>query len=90
PLMDVELNPQVFSSSHALGNITIADTPPETSLANFIAMDAPRHTEQRKVVAPAFSPSQMARQEALVRQRTRDLLDRLPFDRPFCWVGDVA
>jgi cytochrome P450 len=90
PLMEVELNPQVFSSSHELGNITIADTPPETSLANFIAMDAPRHTEQRKVVAPAFGPSQMIKQEALVRQRTRDLIDRLPVGETFCWVNDVA
>lgn len=89
-ISEVELNPQVFSSSHELGNITIADTPPETSLANFIAMDAPRHTEQRKVVAPAFSPSQMLKQEALVRQRTRDLLDSLPIGETFCWVNDVA
>jgi cytochrome P450 len=90
PLMEVEVNPQVFSSSHELGNITIADTPPETSLANFIAMDAPRHTEQRKVVAPAFSPSQMVRQDALVRQRTAELLDGLPLGKTFCWVNDVA
>ena len=90
PLMEVELNPKVFSSSHELGNITIADTPPETSLANFIAMDAPRHTEQRKVVAPAFNPSQMVRQDALVRQRTAELLDRLPVGETFCWVNDVA
>ena len=89
-ISEVELNPQVFSSSHLLGNITIADTPPETSLANFIAMDAPGHTEQRKVVAPAFSPSQMLKQEALVRQRTRDLIDRLPPGETFCWVNDVA
>jgi cytochrome P450 len=90
PLMEVELNPQVFSSSHELGNITIADSPPETSLANFIAMDAPRHTEQRKVVAPAFNPSQMVRQDAAVRQRTAELLDRLPVGETVCWVNDVA
>ena len=90
PLMEVEMNPQVFSSSHELGNITIADSPPETSLANFIAMDAPRHTEQRKVVAPAFNPSHMVRQDALVRQRTAELLDSLPVGETFCWVNDVA
>jgi len=90
PVIEVELNPQVFSSSHELGNITIADTPPETSLANFIAMDPPRHTEQRKVVAPAFAPSQMQRHEALVRQRMRELLDRLPRGETLCWVNDVA
>ncbi len=89
-ISEIELNPQLFSSSHELGNITIADSPPETSLANFIAMDAPRHTEQRKVVAPAFGPGQMQQQEALVRQRTRDLIDRLPIDEPFCWVEQVA
>ncbi|WP_353226965.1 cytochrome P450 [Novosphingobium sp.] len=90
PVMEVELAPQVFSSSHALGNITIADTPPETSLANFIAMDAPGHTEQRKVVAPAFSPSQMVKADALVRQRTHELIARLPVGETFCWVNDVA
>ena len=89
-ISEIELNPQVFSSSHELGNITIADTPPETSLANFIAMDAPRHTEQRKVVAPAFAPSQMQAHEDLVRRRTRDLIDSLPVGETFCWVEQVA
>ena len=87
---EVELRAGEFSSAAANGNITILDPPPETNLENFIAMDAPRHTEQRKVVAPAFSPSQMAEREVEVRERTRELFDALPVGETFDWVERVS
>ena len=90
PIQEVEVNASVFSSAAEHGNITIIDPQPETNLVNFIAMDAPRHTEQRRVVAPAFNPSQMAEREATVRRRTAELFDALPVDENFDWVDRVS
>ena len=87
---EVELRAAEFSSAAANGNITILTPPPETNLENFIAMDAPRHTEQRKVVSPAFNPSQMAEREITVRQRTAELFDALPVGETFDWVSQVS
>ena len=81
-IMDIEALPQIFSSSWEYGGITIAfDTydllEDEVRLPMFIAMDPPRHTEQRRTVAPAFGPSQVAAMKADVQQRTAEVLDSL-------------
>ena len=89
-ISEVELRAGEFSSAAANGNITILTPLPETNLENFIAMDAPRHTAQRKVVSPAFNPSQMAEREVTVRQRTKELFDALPVGETFDWVSQVA
>ena len=89
-IQEVENNPDVYSSSYELGNITIADSVGGSEFPNFLAMDRPRHTEQRKVVQPAFNPSEMARREAEIRQRTKDLFDALPIGETFDWVDRVA
>jgi cytochrome P450 len=56
----------------------------------FIAMDRPKHTEQRRTVAPAFTPSEITRLAESIRRRTADLLDELPWDREFDWVDTVS
>ncbi len=89
-ISEVELRAGEFSSAAANGNITILTPLPETNLENFIAMDAPRHTDQRKVVSPAFNPSQMAEREVTVRQRTQELFDALPVGETFDWTSQVA
>ena len=89
-IQEVELNHAVFSSSWDNGNIVIADPPPQSNLPNFIAADPPVHTEQRRVIAPAFNPSQMATQEKVVKQRTRELFDSLPAGETFDWVEHVS
>ena len=89
-IAEVELRAAEFSSAAEHGNITISTPPPETNLVNIISLDAPRHTEQRKVVAPAFAPSQMAEREIVVRQRTRELFDALPVGETFDWVSQVS
>ncbi len=86
----VEGDADTFSSSYQLGGITIADALGEAEFPNFIAMDRPRHTEQRKVVQPAFNPSEMVRREAEIRQRTRELFDALPIGETFDWVDKVS
>ena len=87
---EVELHPEIFSSSWANGNITIADPAPESNLQNFIAQDPPIHTAQRKVITPAFGPSQIVKLDTQVRDRTRALLDGLPKGETFDWVEQVS
>ena len=65
----VELDWATYSSQ--TGNITIAEGVAGAEFPNFIAMDPPRHTDQRRVVAAAFTPSQMARRERQVDGNVR-------------------
>ena len=86
----VELDHTAYSSSWELGNITIADPPPESNLQNFIAADPPVHTAQRKVIAPAFNPSQMKTRDEQVREFCKNLLDGIPIGETFDWVDRVS
>jgi cytochrome P450 len=87
-IQQVELDPATYSSQ--IGNITIAEGVAGAEFPNFIAMDPPRHTEQRRVVAAAFTPSQMAQRERQVRERTRELFDALPIGQEIDWVNAVS
>ena len=89
-VQEVELHPEIYSSRWDLGNITIADTVGGSEFPNFIAQDAPIHTAQRKVIAPAFSPSQIVKLDAQVRARTAALFAGLPRGETFDWVDRVA
>ena len=77
-VQEVELRHDVFSSRWDMGNITIADAVNGEGFPNFIAQDPPIHTAQRRVIAPAFSPSQMLKLDKQVRERTKMLMDGLP------------
>ena len=87
---EVELRHDVFSSRWDLGNITIAEAVNGEGFPNFIAQDQPIHTAQRKVIAPAFSPSQMLKLNAAVKARTATLMDGLPVGETFDWVERVS
>ncbi|QXQ05219.1 cytochrome P450 [Sphingosinicellaceae bacterium] len=89
-IMAVEAHPEIFSSSYEYGGITIASLFGDMSLPQFIAMDRPKHTGQRRVVAPAFGPAEMTRMAASIRQRTTELLDTLPVGEEFDWVDQVS
>lgn len=90
----VESLPDIYSSSWEHGGITIADRDqfeePKIEMPMFIAMDRPKHTEQRRVVSPAFTPSEMVRMSEEIRKRTGETLDALPWDEPFDWVDRVS
>ncbi|PKB19133.1 cytochrome P450 [Novosphingobium kunmingense] len=89
-IQEVELRHDVFSSRWDLGNITIADAVNGEAFPNFLAQDPPIHTAQRRVIAPAFSPSQMQKLDLAVKARTCELLDGLPLDETFDWVERVS
>lgn len=95
PIVHVEALPKLFSSSFEKGGITLGARPDmlregERRVPQFIAMDPPRHTAQRRTVAPAFGPSEVAAMRDEARERTRALLESLPLGEPFDWVERVA
>ena len=71
-------------------NITIVDQSDEFQFSNFIAMDPPRHDEQRKVVTPVVGPRNLAEMEGLIRSRVIAILDDLPVGETFNWVDRVS
>ncbi len=89
-IMAVELDHGAYSSASELGGIQITDQPKGQELPNFIRMDPPRHTAQRKTVAPIVAPSNLANMEELIRQRTASVLDGLPRRETFDWVDRVS
>jgi cytochrome P450 len=89
-IMAVELDHATYSSASELGGIQIADQPKGQELPNFIRMDPPRHTAQRKTVAPIQAPSNLANMEGLIRERTASVLDSLPREEVFDWVDRVS
>ncbi|MCB2088633.1 MAG: cytochrome P450 [Sphingomonadaceae bacterium] len=91
-IQHVEALPEIFSSSWEHGGITMLDRPEnsEFELPMFIAMDRPKHTDQRRTVAPAFTPAEMVRMEADIRKRTREVLEALPEGETFDWVDTVS
>jgi cytochrome P450 len=89
-IMAVELDHATFSSASELGGIQIADPPKGQELPNFIRMDPPLHTAQRKTVAPIVAPSNLANLAATIEQRTASLLDGLPRNQEFDWVDKVS
>lgn len=88
----VESLPDIYSSSWEFSGITIADRKPDDKLQlpMFIAMDRPKHTGQRRTVAPAFTPAEMVRMSEDIRKRTAEILDALPVGERFDWVDRVS
>ena len=91
PIIEIESLPEIFSSE--AGGITIADfieSDDTVKMPMFIAMDRPKHTGQRRTVAPAFTPSEMVRMSDDIRRRTGEILDGLPWGEEFDWVDRVS
>ena len=89
-IMHVDTHHDVFSSDWARGGITLTDPPEGEKLQMFIAMDPPRHDEQRKAITPIVAPPNLAKMEGLIRERTRRVLDSLPRNETFDWVDKVS
>jgi cytochrome P450 len=86
----VELDHETYSSASELGGIQIADPPKGQERPNFIRMDPPGHTAQRRTVAPIVAPSNLANFENLIRERTSAVLDALPRSEIFDWAERVS
>jgi cytochrome P450 len=89
-IMDIDTNHSVFSSAASLGGITIRDVSPDLRRESFIAMDQPRHSAQRKTVAPMFTPNNLDELAVNIRQRSAGCLDNLPRNEVFDFVDRVS
>jgi cytochrome P450 len=89
-IMRVELDHATYSSASELGGIQITDQPQGQRLPNFIRMDPPEHTAQRRTVAPIVGPKNLANLETTIRERTAEVLDGLPRGETFDWVDRVS
>jgi cytochrome P450 len=89
-IMAIETNHQVFSSDASFGGITIRDAGAYFRRPSFISMDPPKHSAQRKTVAPMFTPTHLDELAGIIRQRAGECLDSLPRDEPFDWVDRVS
>jgi cytochrome P450 len=89
-IMEIETNHAVFSSAASLGGITIRDAPVDVRRESFIAMDQPRHSAQRKTVAPMFTPTHLDQLAINIRKRSAECLDNLPVGDVFDWVDRVS
>ncbi len=89
-IMQVDTNHQIFSSDWRLGGIVVGDAPEGQKLQMFIAMDPPVHDEQRKAISPIVAPLNLAKMEALIRERPCTVLDNLPRNETFDWVDKVS
>ncbi len=83
----VDTNHEIYSSK---GSITIDEQEEDFEMPMFIAMDRPKHDEQRKAVTPVVAPRNLAKMEGTIRQRICDILDTLPLGETFNWVDRVS
>ena len=87
-IMQTDMNHKVFSSE---GGITLLEPrSDELRAPMFIAMDPPKHDDQRKAVSPIVAPGNLANMEALIRSRTIKVIESLPVNETFDWVDRVS
>jgi len=92
-ILAVDNNHKVFSSRGITNldeNLMKGDDDDTIMIGGFIAMDPPEHDVRRKIVTPAVAPSNIARLEGLIRERTRKVLRELPIGEEFDWVEAVS
>jgi cytochrome P450 len=94
-IQEVLSQPLCYSSASANGGVSIFDAQDagvgdDGTMEMFLMTDPPRHAAKRRVVAPAFTPSEMQRLAAEIRRRTGEKLDALPRGETFDWTSEVA
>ena len=79
-----------FETFSAEPQIVIGNPPEGLDVEMFIAMDPPRHDEQRGAVQGVVAPQNLDELEGLIRSRVQEVLDGLPVNEPFDWVDKVS
>jgi cytochrome P450 len=87
-IIEIDKDHENFSSE--TGGIVIGDPDEDFNIPNFIAMDPPKHDEQRKTVTGIVAPRNLAQMEELIRGRVQTILDSLPVGEEFNWVDLVS
>jgi cytochrome P450 len=84
----VESHHEVFSS---FPTIAIGDSPDDEYIENFIAMDPPKHEQQRNTVAGVVAPRNLVKLEPVIRTHVAEILEGLPDGgEVFDWVDKVS
>ena len=86
-IMAVDTDHESFSSE---GSIIVTDQEEDFPLPMFIAMDPPRHDQQRREVNGAVTPRNLAVMEGTIRSRVQKILEDLPVGETFNWVDLVS
>ena len=89
-IMTVDTSHQIYSSDAGFGGVTLKDVSLQYRKESFIAMDPPRHDEQRKIVAPIVAPPNLAKMSSTIRDRAIRILQELPRGEVFDWVDRVS
>ena len=79
-----------FETFSAEPQIVIGTPPEGLDIEMFIAMDPPRHDQQREAVQGVVAPQNLEEMEGLIRSRVQEVLDSLPVNEPFDWVDKVS
>ena len=86
-IITVDKDYETFSAEPQI----VIGTPPEgLDVEMFIAMDPPRHDQQREAVQGVVAPQNLDEMEGLIRSRVQEVLDDLPVNEPFDWVDKVS
>ncbi len=86
-ILAMDKNHHVFSAEPY---IIIGKMPAGLDLRMFIAMDPPKHDQQRNAVQGVVTPRNLKEFEGLIRTRVQEVLDELPVGEPFDWVDLVS
>lgn len=86
-IVEIESNPEVFSST---GGFTIVDIPQSPTARSFMTMDPPEHREVRQAVTPLASLNNLKMLESVISELVSQTLDGLPLREPFDWVSRVS
>jgi cytochrome P450 len=70
--------------------ISLGDSPTGLEIETFIAMDPPKHDEQRMAVQGVVAPKNLKELESVIRTHAEDILDSVPIGETFNWVDDVS
>ncbi len=92
-IMAADTNHQVLSSDSKWGGIAIQDldsVEAAVPVEMFIAMDPPKHDQQRRAVSPAVAPANLKVLEPIIRARAGQILDALPVGEEIDWVDLVS
>ena len=78
-IVAVSRNAEVFASGQEFGGVMLEDVPEDVLEAahSILAMDAPRHAKQRKLISSVFTPRRVARIEEQIRAQARGVVDAI-------------
>lgn len=78
-IVAVSKDAETFGSGQEYGGVMLEDAPEDVLEAahSILAMDAPRHNKQRRVIASVFTPKRVKKIEEQIREQARSIVDDL-------------